>query len=75
MTEACSAVIDFLFRKVGFNRIMAKHVSENIGSGKVLTKCGMTLEGIERKGAKGMDGVFRDIEIRSILKEEWRYDE
>lgn len=70
ITEACNTIIDFLFQEVGFNRIMAKHVVENVGSGKVLEKCGMTLEGIERKGAKGMDGKFRDIAIRAILKED-----
>ena len=40
MTEALSAVIDFLIGKVGFLRIEAKHATENVASGRVMEKCG-----------------------------------
>ena len=39
MTEACKCVIDFLFSR-GFNIIKIDAVNENIGSNKVIQKCG-----------------------------------
>lgn len=42
MTEAASAVRDYLFGKVGINHIFASYISENIGSGRVMQKIGMT---------------------------------
>lgn len=39
MTEACKRVIDFLFSQ-GFNLIKIDAVNENIGSNKVIQKCG-----------------------------------
>lgn len=41
MTEAASAVRDFLFDEVGFERLESCHISVNIGSGRVMQKIGM----------------------------------
>lgn len=41
MTEAASAVRDYLFGKVGINHIFASYITENIGSGRVMQKIGM----------------------------------
>lgn len=71
MTEALQAVIEYLFTKVGFNRIMAKHDIKNIGSGRVMQKSGMTFEGTMRQAKVRKDGTFGDLNIYSILKEEW----
>ena len=71
MTEALSAVIAYLFKEVGFNRIELCHVSENDASGRLAKKCGMTCEGIKRKSYKNSSGDFWDITYWSILKEEW----
>ena len=72
MTEALSAVIDFLIGKVGFLRIEAKHATENVASGRVMEKCGMQLEGVLRKGHRLLStGELVDIAIRAILREEW----
>ncbi len=46
MTEAVTALIEYLFNQVGFHRIQAKHHMDNIGSGKVMQKSGMILEGV-----------------------------
>lgn len=41
MTEAASAVRDFLFNEVGFSALYATYITENIGSGRVMQKIGM----------------------------------
>ncbi len=41
MTEAATAVRDYLFEKVLVDAIYAAHVTENIGSGRVMQKIGM----------------------------------
>lgn len=48
-SEAMAAVMDFLFDKVGVNRIQACHAVENPHSGGVMKKCGMEFEGIHRQ--------------------------
>lgn len=46
MSESLKAVIDYLFLEVGFNRIVAKHDTNNIASGKVMLKSRMQYEGM-----------------------------
>ena len=41
MTEALKKVIEFLFSE-GFNKLELRHAVENIGSGRVMQKAGMT---------------------------------
>lgn len=41
MTEAATAVKDYLFGKVQIENIYAAHITENIGSGRVMQKIGM----------------------------------
>lgn len=71
MTEAAQAVIDFLFRKVGFNRVSIEHAVKNPGSGKVAQKCGMKFEGTKREYFKAQSGEFLDINEYSILRSEY----
>lgn len=71
MSEALTAVINYLFSEVNFNRIVAKHYIDNIASGKVMAKCKMTHEGILRQVRKGKNGEFISLAIYSILKDEY----
>lgn len=66
MTEALSAVIGFLFSQAGFNRIESRHDVENIGSGVVMRKCGMTYEGRARQAHRNNQGL-RDMDCYAIL--------
>ncbi len=70
-TEAMSAVINYLFSDVGFNRILAKHDVENPASGKVMIKCNMTYEGRLREHYLRHDGTYSDSLVYSILKSEF----
>lgn len=57
MSEAVQAVIDFLFREVGFWRIEAKHDVNNPHSGGVMRKCGMEFAGILPCGGRNNQGI------------------
>ena len=57
MTEALGAVLDFLFERVGVERIVAFHDTNNPHSGGVMRKCGMVFDGVREKSGKNNQGV------------------
>jgi RimJ/RimL family protein N-acetyltransferase len=69
-TEAGRAVIRFAFEQLDLNRVHAHHMVRNPASGRVLEKIGMTREGVLRQRVKKW-GVFEDVVVMAILKEEW----
>lgn len=77
MTEAAEAMVDYLFNECGFYRISALHAAGNPGSGRVMQKLGMRLEGVMRSATRLTDGSRDDLLIYAVLKDEWRrkYDE
>ncbi|MCL2150917.1 MAG: GNAT family N-acetyltransferase [Coriobacteriia bacterium] len=66
MTEALTAVIDYLFQ-TGFNRIAAFHHLDNPASGRVMQKSGMTFEGTLRQYAMDNRGTIIDVRLYSIV--------
>ena len=58
MSEALGAVIDFLFDRVGVERIVARHDVNNPHSGVVMRKCGMKFEGVQEKSHQNNQGVI-----------------
>lgn len=69
MTEALKAVINYLFKEIGMNRIEGRHNTLNPASGRVMQKSGMTLEGILRQvKVNKKNGEFYDLAVYSILK-------
>ena len=70
MSEALEAVLDFLFEKVGFNRIESRHDPHNPHSGDVMRKCGMTYEGTAREADWNNQGLC-DTAHYAILRREW----
>ena len=71
MSEALEEVINYLFSKVNFNRIEAKHHVDNIASGKVMLKCKMKYEGTLREFRRGKNKEFVDLAVYSILKSDY----
>ena len=67
--EAFRAVIDFLFKEVGAQRIMAKHDVDNPNSGKVMLKCGLQYEGTMRRAGRSSTGKLCDLKIYSVLSD------
>ena len=71
MTEALSAVIDYLFTEVGMNRVAARHDPNNPHSGGVMRKCGMKYEGTNRACDRNNQGIC-DAAQYSVLRGEWQ---
>ena len=70
MTEALTAVIEFLFVETGMNRIEAKHDINNQNSGAVMRKCGMAYEGTSRASDRNNQGIC-DIATYGILRSDY----
>ena len=70
MTEALTAVMQFLFKEVGMNRIEAKHDINNPHSGGVMKKCGMKYEGTSRASDRNNQGIC-DIAQYAIIQNDW----
>ncbi|MGM0943253.1 MAG: GNAT family N-acetyltransferase [Bacillota bacterium] len=69
VTEACQEVIKYGFTTMKLQRIQARSFVENIGSQKVLEKCGLKLEGILKKRLF-IKGKHRDICMYAIIKDD-----
>ena len=71
MPEAGKEVVRYLFEEVGFDRIAAVHAKDNLKSGRVMQKIGMTYEGTRRQAGFCNQGVIDEVWY-SILKNEYR---
>lgn len=65
--EAALAIINYLFDKVGANRICAGHDVNNPNSGRVMQKAGMKFEGVLRQSGRNNQGIV-DMAHYSILR-------
>ena len=69
MPEAARAVIDFLFDRVGYTVIQARHDVNNPKSGRVMSKAGMTRVGVLRRAGVNNQGVVDEV-LYDILPED-----
>ena len=72
MTESVNLMLDYAFNNIGTERIFAHTLEQNIGSQRVLEKCGFTLEGRERK-AEYFGGKRYDRLMYGLLSDEYFY--
>lgn len=70
MSEALNATLALCFEKLELNRVESCFYVGNEGSGRVMEKCGMKLEGVSRQERK-VKGVFVDVVRYGITREEW----
>lgn len=69
MTEALREVLRFCFEEVGFYRIEGAHAEANVGSSRVMEKCGLRYEGTLREHFKLLStGERANIVQRAILR-------
>lgn len=71
VTEAFRALIPFLFDTLGVNRIEAQHDPNNVNSGKVMEKCGLTYEGTMRQSDWNNQGIV-DAAMYALLYQDWQ---
>lgn len=79
VTEAATAIRDFLFGEVGVNGIYASYIAENIGSGRVMQKIGMKeithreyCTALRKECKEEIDGL--PVAFYRLTKEEWRME-
>ncbi len=70
VTEAAEALLDFLFRAVGFHRVYAMTSPENPRSYRLMERLGMQREAHFRSNCF-VDGAWGDEYVYAILEEEW----
>ncbi|MCL2561237.1 MAG: GNAT family N-acetyltransferase [Rikenellaceae bacterium] len=70
-TRAVKALCEYAFTELDMNRVQVKCAVGNDPSSLIPKRLGFIFEGIERAGELNSDGIFRDIEIYSILKSEY----
>lgn len=70
MTEALEILIELSFEKLGINKVESTHYRGNEGSGKVMEKAGMKLEGIIEDELY-IKGKYRDIYHYGMTKERY----
>lgn len=73
MTEALLGMFKYLKQNKIAKRIIARHDVENIKSGNVMRRAGMTLEGVLRKAGANNYHTRHDLALYSILDEEIRF--
>ncbi|OFW54113.1 MAG: GNAT family N-acetyltransferase [Actinobacteria bacterium RBG_13_35_12] len=70
-TEASKAMLEYGFRNLGLNKIIATHITRNPASGEVMKKIGMKKEGFFREHVIKWK-KYEDIVSYGILKKEWK---
>ena len=69
-TEAASALLDYLFRSVGFHRVYALTSPKNVNSWRLMERLGMRREAHYRRNCF-VDGAWDDEYGYAILADEW----
>lgn len=70
MTEVLSRAMELMFLDFGFQRVESTHYLDNVGSGRVMQKCGMVKEGVLRR-EKLIKGEYVDVVHYGILQEDY----
>lgn len=69
-TEAATSIVDYGFRHLKLNRIVARHFVRNPASGRVMQKIGMVHEGTLREDMFKW-GKYEDLHLYALLRDEW----
>lgn len=71
MTEAAKEVIQYAFKEMDLNLVSVYHYPFNIGSKRVIEKCGFYYEGTLRSASTIYDGSVYDSVCYSLTKQEY----
>lgn len=71
MTSAVECLCKQAFEELGMNRVQIKCAVGNTPSSNIPKRLGFKFEGVERAGELFADGNFVDIEVYSLLKNEY----
>ncbi|MFN3876734.1 MAG: GNAT family N-acetyltransferase, partial [Flavobacteriales bacterium] len=68
MTLGLLWAVDFAFTQLGMEKVAARVDPGNIGSCKVLERCGFEREGVLRRDYRAADGRLLDLVLYSVLR-------
>lgn len=68
MTEAVKRIVQYMFEELNIDLLSAFHIPDNIGSQRVLERCGFEYEITIKQGYKRYDGHIFDSICYSITK-------
>ena len=71
MTRSVQAFVNQLFTKTATNRLVIKCAVGNERSRRIPIRLNFKLEGVERDGEMSADGHYNDLEVFSLLKNEY----
>lgn len=71
-TEALNAILGLCFKTLKLGRVESTHYIGNEGSGRVMQKCGMKLEGIGLEELV-IKGVTYDVAHYAVLRKYWTF--
>jgi ribosomal-protein-serine acetyltransferase len=72
ITQCLIRFVDFLFEKIGLNKIEIHFIPANARSAKVAERLGCKIEGVIRQSYM-RNGKPEDIVITGLLKSEWKF--
>lgn len=72
VTESVKRICALAFQELQMNRIQIKCAVGNLPSRNIPIKLGFKFEGIERAGERVNDITFRNLEVYSLLKSEFK---
>lgn len=71
MTRTVHALCGYAFDRLGINRIQIQCAVGNTASSNIPRRLGFTFEGTVRAGELQSDGTFSDLELYSLLQDEY----
>lgn len=71
-TEAANAVMDYAFQRLQVKLLTVDHYVDNMGSRRVIEKCGFRYEGTLRRALQIYDGSYKDTCFYSMSAAEYR---
>ena len=71
VTQATKRMCEFAFTEMEMNRVQIRCAVGNLPSKSIPKRLNFVFEGIERQGERASEGVFRDLEVYSKLKDEF----
>lgn len=71
ITQTVKSLIEFAFNEMQMNRIQIRCATGNLPSKKIPEKLGFKHEGVERAGELLSSGEFADLDVYSLLKEDY----
>lgn len=71
VTRSVTALVDYLFTKVGLNKVEIRYITANRRSAIVADRLGFRIEGIIRKSFMN-NGIAEDLVVAGLLKHEWQ---